>query len=294
MKKRLSLFAVSFVAIGALVGCSEATPAAPPDASNTPPPTIAAFATDIPATAVPTPSPAIDEDLPPSVQILGPKYQEAYRLLPDGPWTQQYYLAEFTDNFDPDEYAALEDDDSTIPVRVVAAELDASEEWLLTRVIDDSSMSDWLDGKIQELGSDAVAVYKMAETPLDGFRMLVALGWDDDVFLISREWQDRKAGASESQIEQMREANRVMRSTMGVFSQLSPKLRTQRIWERKVCVSLLSAALDGSEFPWRVLSDGACDIDEVLRLSREALDTRNGQYRFTDEGYKELIEKRGV
>ena len=288
MLYRLIVLFGSFIIIVGVLGCAQApVPAAwSGDAlAGTATPVIV----DTSHAATPTAGPADGPPLPPSVQILSPKYQEAYRLLPDGPWAKRYYWNYFTEGFNPEAYAALEYVEPVTPVRVAPTKLDRAEEWLLTRVINDSSMSDWLDAKIRELGEEAVTTFEMAETPLDGLRKLVALGWGDDVVLIGKEWEARKAGASGDVLARVLEAQRVARGNMDLI-QLPPKQLTQRIWEQKVCVSLLSAALDGAKFPWRVLSDGACDINETLRLAREALDARNGQARLTEDDYRELVE----
>ncbi len=44
--------------------------------------------------------------LPPAVQMLSPEYQEAYRLLPQGPWASKYFAQTFAD-FDEEQWANM-------------------------------------------------------------------------------------------------------------------------------------------------------------------------------------------
>lgn len=270
-----------------LVGCvGAAAPAAPTDGSAEKTATPLAQGEDPPSRA---PNP--DSGLPPSVQALPSKYQEAYRLLPSGPWAQRYYQIYFVNGWDEDAYQALDDIQPANPVRVAPTTLSgAQEEQRMVSMMEDASSAAWVQTQVERSGEGAWSVIAESETPLDGFRKLAALGWSDQIFMIGMEWELRKQGASEDLIGKILQGQKLIRESTGALAQLSPKQQVERMWETRVCVMVLAAWNRAPEYPYQVLTDGGCDIDGALKVVYDSIASRGGAAIITEEDFQQRVE----
>ena len=231
--------------------------------------------------------------LPPAVQILRPDYQEAYGLLPDGPWARKYFASEF-DTFDPEEWKMLEETNPPAwPTPV--PKLDAGEEFQLRRVIRDAGNHEWLIQRIRSLDQEIAKQFQDTqdeEQRLELFRRLVEVkGKDRQVLLIQWEWQDRVMGTSEAEIARIRDSERAFMAEQDALGNLPQKEFYKRQFELFICDSLMGTVVGFGGHPSTYRSDpGQCDIDKVISLTKEALEANNGQAAFSEDDFREMVE----
>ena len=231
--------------------------------------------------------------LPPAVQILRPDYQEAYGLLPNGPWARKYFASEF-DTFDPEEWKMLEETNPPAwPTPV--PKLDAGEEFQLRRVIRDAGNQEWLIQRIRSLDQESAKQFQDTqdeEQRLELFRRLVEVkGKDRQVLLIQWEWQDRVMGSSEAEIARIRDSERAFMAERDALGNLPQKEFYKRQFELFICDSLMGTVVGFGGHPSTYRSDpGQCDIDKVISLTKEALEANNGQAAFSENDFREMVE----
>ena len=230
--------------------------------------------------------------LPPAVQILSPAYQEAYRLLPQGPWARQYFADSFND-FDEEQWSSMAPNQPAIGVTSAERPLEWEEEWLLTRMVQDGDAEEWLLMRLRGLGEEAARVLDASEDRLEGLLKLVETGWKNQVVEIGREWQFRFIlKDSEEDIARFLAIRRTTREKMDAKMQLGPKELIVLVNELRVCTSLMDIVVGGQHPWWDVVSEGQCDVDKAARLAREALEANDGQAAVGEDFFRGAVEAR--
>ena len=287
------------------VGCGSESPAAAPTevaASPTPdaaPPATAQAEPETPAadaspepTAPPSPVPSGDDAraalLPPAIQILSPAYQEAYRLLPDGEWAQRYFAVAYFEDFDYQEWSVMSE---TPPdILDISHELGRGTEWKLTRILRDDDEQEWFVRRIGELDADAARSFEATqaeEDRIDILRTLYEEGRKDrEIQDIIVEWEMRFEGLQGEELTRQLEFHRDKIQRLYDLDALSPKERTVRVHEQKVCELLAYFLIGGS--PSDVQSGADCDIEKAVSLSKQALERRGGQPIIDEDEFREM------
>ena len=229
--------------------------------------------------------------LPPAVQALSTEYQEAYRLLPDGPWAREYF-ADYFNDFDPEEWARMAPNEPAVGVTSAERPLEWEEEWLLTRMARDGDAEEWLLMKLQGLGEGAARVLNASDDRLEGLLALVDVGWKNQVVEIGREWQIRFIlKESEEDIARLLAIRRIAREMQDAQMQLGPKEITVLVNELRVCQLLMSNVVGVGRPWWEVITGGQCDVDKTVRLAREALEANDGQPAVNEEAFFRRLEE---
>ncbi len=184
---------------------------------------------------------------------------------------------------------------SAIGVTSAETPLEWEDEWLLTRMVQDSDAEEWLLLKLEGLGEEAVRVLDAAEDGLEGLLKLVEMGWKNQVVEIGREWQLRfKLNESEEEIVRLLAVRRTAREMQDAKMQLGPKELIVLLNELRVCTSLMDFVV-GGQHPWfDVVSEGRCDVDKAMRLAREALEANDGHSAVGEDFFREAVEAREV
>ena len=230
--------------------------------------------------------------LPPAVQILPPAYQEAYRLLPQGPWARQYFADSFND-FDEEQWSSMAPNQPAIGLTSAERPLEWEEEWLLTRMVQDSRAEEWLLLKLEGLGEEAARVLDAAEDGLEGLLELVETGWKNEVVEIGREWQLRFVlKDSEEDIARFLAIRRTTREMHDAQMRLGPKETIVLVFERRVCTFLMGFVVGGQHPSSDVVSEGRCDVHKAMRLAREALEANDGQAAVGEDFFRGAVEAR--
>ncbi|MXY44429.1 MAG: hypothetical protein F4Y50_10350 [Dehalococcoidia bacterium] len=297
MITRLTVPITAVLALVVLVGCSES----PRPSVNAPNEQSGTEASASP-TSVPSPSPTAtveptadsdEESLPPFVQILSPEYQDAYRLLPEGPWAKEYIARQF-DWFDFEKWQILEWEDS-IEIET-NYELDAWKElqWkrLLQEAESDSDFEEWLIGQVRgidpKVGQQFETV-KNVSGRIDLVRKLIEVeGHYIDVEAILVEWEGRKVGHSDELIAYIVEDLRDMHETSLVWFSLQGKASDVHSAEIDICNLLMDTV--AGEHPRSVIIDGNCEIEKAIEIAQENLAANGGQFARTEEDFRHWIE----
>ena len=229
-------------------------------------------------------------DSPPFILgLLPPKYREAYQIIPEGSLMREYMdsrLGSFSQegweaiNRQPDE-----------PYPQPAPELDAGEEFDLTRMIRTAGGEEWFIGRLQGLEADAAREFQAAgdvEERLGVLRRLVEIeGKEDGVMEIRAEWQARSAGFTDAQIADYVQLERDMAAEGVARSRMTPTQRYLNHAESFICGDLMNHIV-GQHPRTAASSPAECDIDKVIALTRAALDA--GQAATSEEEFRTAIE----
>ena len=297
MVTRLTVPITAVLALVVLVGCSDS----PRPSLNAPNEQSGTEASATP-TSVPSPSPTAtveptadsdEESLPPFAQILSPEYQEAYRLLPDGPWAKKY-IARQVQEFDLDEWRQMDSDDG-VDVETTR-ELNAGKEFQLRSMLEDAErdaeVEKWLVERVESLDADIGRQIESRKSVSDRTELFRTLVEDEglyiDVELIMLEWEERKLGFSDEQIANIAEDFRDMYETSAVYWGLSSKARTVHSLEIDICRLLMEIV--AGEHPRSVITDGNCEIDKAIEIAQENLAANDGQFARTEEDFRHWIE----
>ena len=229
-------------------------------------------------------------DSPPFILgLLPPKYREAYQIIPDGSLMREYMdrrLGSFSQegweaiNRQPDE-----------PYPQPAPELDAGEEFELTRMIRTAGGEEWFIERLQGLEADAAREFQSAgdvEERLGVLRRLVEVeGKEDGVMEIRAEWQARSAGFTDAQIADYVQLERDMAAEGVARSRMTPTQQYLNHAESFICGDLMNHIV-GQHPRTAASSPAECDIDKVIALTRAALGA--GQSATSEEEFRTAIE----
>ena len=229
-------------------------------------------------------------DSPPFILgLLPPKYREAYQIIPEGSLMREYMdsrLGSFSQegweaiNREPDE-----------PYPQPAPELDAGEEFELTRMIRTAGGEEWFIERLQGMDADAAREFQAAgdvEERLGVLRRLVEVeGKEDGVMEIRAEWQARSAGFTDAQIADYVQLERDMAAERVARSGMTPTQRYLNHAESFICGDLMNHIV-GQHPRTAASSPAECDIDKVIALTRAALDA--GQSATSEEEFRTAIE----
>ena len=297
MVNRLTVSMIAVLALVVLVGCSESRRPSV-DAPNEQSELEASAA----PTTVPSPTPTAtaeptagsdEESLPPFVQILSPEYQEAYRLLPDGPWATEYISRQF-DWFDFDAWQKLEWEDR-IEIET-NYELDAWKElqWkrLLQEAESDSDLEEWLIERVHGIDPKVGQQFESDTNVSDRIGLVRKLieveGHYIDVEVILVEWEGRKVGHSDELIAYIVEDVRDMHETSLVWFSLVGKAADVHSAEMDICRLLMDTV--AGEHPRSVITDGNCEIEKAIEIAQQNLAANGGQFAHTEEDFRHWIE----
>ena len=244
---------IAAVLVVAMACQQSAAPAAPPVATAKPQPTETLTAQETPAAVVAT---SIDaaSSLPPSIQILSPAYQEAFRLLPDGEWARKLYALDFED-FDLDEWSKSDDTPNLFTPEPL--ELDAGDEFNLMRVLRDENAQEWVVEKVRELDAGFGERFASAETPSERLevlkQMVTTKGVEPNVLYaeLFMRWQIKITGQGDDEIARSVAWFRQGNDTSRVVLQLSAKGMPVRMNELQVCEFLIVGRCTDSGYAGR-------------------------------------------
>ena len=230
------------------------------------------------------------DTLPESVRMLTPAYHQAYRLLPDGPWARKY-IALRLEEIESVDWESLKASYSG-PYPAPVPEMDPGEEFQLRRVLTDAGEEEWLIRKVRSLDADVARQFETTQDVterLEALRRLVEVeGKEQGVLEIEMEWQMRLAGNSEAEIARFLERERNSAALSEARRQWTPDEQRVGHTEITVCNAVMSYVV--GENPGVYGSDGRCDIDKVIAMTKEALEARDGQALYSEDDFREMVE----
>ena len=230
------------------------------------------------------------DTLPESVRMLTPAYHQAYRLLPDGPWARKY-IALRLEEIESVDWESLKASYSG-PYPALVPEMDPGEEFQLRRVLTDAGEEEWLIRKVRSLDADVARQFETTQDVterLEALRRLVEVeGKEQGVLEIEMEWQMRLAGNSEAEIARFLERERNSAALSEARRQWTPDEQRVGHTEITVCNAVMNYVV--GENPGVYRSDGRCDIDKVISMTKEALDARDGQALYSEDDFREMVE----
>ena len=230
------------------------------------------------------------DTLPESVRMLTPAYHQAYRLLPDGPWARKY-IALRLEEIESVDWESLKASYSG-PYPAPVPEMDPGEEFQLRRVLTDAGEEEWLIRKVRSLDADVARQFETTQDVterLEALRRLVEVeGKEQGVLEIEMEWQMRLAGNSEAEIARFLERERNSVALSEARRQWTPDEQRVGHTEITVCNAVMNYVV--GENPGVYRSDGRCDIDKVISMTKEALDARDGQALYSEDDFREMVE----
>ena len=230
------------------------------------------------------------DTLPESVRMLTPAYNQAYRLLPDGPWARKY-IALRLEEIESVDWESLKASYSG-PYPAPVPEMDPGEEFQLRRVLTDAGEEEWLIRKVRSLDADVARQFETTQDVterLEALRRLVEVeGKEQGVLEIEMEWQMRLAGNSEAEIARFLERERNSVALSEARRQWTPDEQRVGHTEITVCNAVMNYVV--GENPGVYRSDGRCDIDKVISMTKEALDARDGQALYSEDDFREMVE----
>ena len=228
--------------------------------------------------------------LPESVRMLGPEYHEAYRLLPDGPWAHKY-IALRLESIESVDWEKLKASYSG-PYPTPVPEMDPGEEFQLRRVLTNAGNEDWLIRKVRSLNADAARQFEATQDVterLEALRRLVEVeGKGQGVLEIEMEWRMRLGEWSEVEIARFLERERNSVALSEARRQWTPD--EQRVGHTEITVCNVVMNYVVGENPGVYRSDGRCDIDKVIAMTKEALEARKGQALYSEDDFREMVE----
>ena len=230
--------------------------------------------------------------IPESVRMLSPEYHDAFRLLPDGPWARKFLALKFEaiESIDWERLKAS----YLGPYPTPAPELDLGEELKLLRALRDAGANDeeWLLVKVRSIDADAVRQFEATQDVterLETLRRLVEVeGKEQGVLEIEMEWQMRLAKWSDVEIARFLERQRNSVAVSEARRQWTPDEQRTGYAEITVCDAVMNFVV--GENPGVYRSDGRCDIAKVIAMTKEALDTRDGQDLYSEDDFREMVE----
>ena len=230
------------------------------------------------------------DTLPESVRMLTPAYHQAYRLLPDGPWARKY-IALRLEEIESVDWESLKASYSG-PYPAPVPEMDPGEEFQLRRVLTDAGEEEWLIRKVRSLDADVARQFETTQDVterLEALRRLVEVeGKEQGVLEIEMGWQMRLAGNSEAEIARFLERERNSVALSEARRQWTPDEQRVGHTEITVCNAVMNYVV--GENPGVYRSDGRCDIDKVISMTKEALDARDGQALYSEDDFREMVE----
>ena len=230
------------------------------------------------------------DDLPESVRMLAPAYHEAYRLLPDGPWARRY-MALTLDSIESVDWEKVKASYAG-PYPAPVPEMDPGEEFQLRRALTDAGDEEWLIRKVRSLDADAARRFEATQDVterLETLRRLVEVeGKEQGVLEIEMEWRMRLAKWSEPEIAHFLERERNSVALSEARRQWTPDEQRIGYLEIEVCHAAMNFVV--GENPGVYLPDGRCDIDNVVAMTKEALEARAGQDLYTEDDFREMVE----
>ena len=267
-------------------------PATPePPAEPAPTPTATALPpTPSPTPPLPTPTPE-PSNLPPAVQVLSADYQEAFKLLPSGPWAQRVY-AEHFDDFSLEQFKQA-DDTTPLAGTKLTQEFDAGDVFNLSRALKDAEAHEWIAAKVAELAPFYKDEFAKATTPEDRLRVIKMMVSTDDVAPqvvmaeIFTRWLSMVAGSDSALVEQIVGTELQWFENSRTWAYLSDKEWIIRHNERRVCELIMWDIVQVGH-TLDVISEGACDLAKVVQMANAAI--ADGRVLPTEADYRERIE----
>lgn len=230
------------------------------------------------------------DDLPESVRMLAPAYHEAYRLFPDGVWARKY-IALRLDAIESIDWEKLKAS-YTGPYPAPVPELDPGEESQLRQALTNAGDEEWLIRKVRSLDADAARQFEATQDVterLETLRRLVEVeGEEQGVLEIEMEWRMRLVGRNEVEIARFLEGERSSVALSKARHQWTPDEQRTANTEITLCDAVMSFVIGENSGVYR--SDGRCDIDKVLAMTKEALEARGGEALYTEEDFREMVE----
>ena len=227
---------------------------------------------------------------PPFVlDLLPPKYREAYDLIPEGSLMREYMDSRL-ENFSREGWEAANRQPNE-PYPQPAPELDPGEEFELTRMIRTAGGEDWFIQRLQDIDVDAAREFQAAaeiDERLDVLRRLVEVeGKEDAVMEVQAEWGARSAGFTEDQVADFVQLHRDSAAERAARRRMTPTQQYLNAAESFICSDLMNHIV--GEHPRTADSTPAqCDIDKVIALTRAALD--DGRAATSEEDFREAID----
>ena len=233
----------------------------------------------------------MDDSLPPAVRVLSEDYQEAYRLLPSGPWAQRYYAERF-DNFDMEAFE-LADDTEPVAASPSQYNFDPGKDFNLNRVLKDESAKEWVEAKVGDLAPAYKDEFANADTPEERLSIIKTMVSTDDVLgeVIMAElfvrWEALAVGTTEAEADHFVALVLHMEDNSRALWQLSQKGVLIRLNEIQVC-ELIMIDIVHAGHTMGVVANSECDLPKVVELANQAI--ANGSELPTEADYQQRVE----
>ena len=246
--------------------------------------------TALPPTPSPTPTPE-PSNLPPAVQVLSADYQEAFKLLPSGPWAQRVY-AEHFDDFSLEHFKQADDTPPPTGTKLTQ-ELDAGDVFNLSRALKDAEAQEWIAAKVAELAPFYKDEFAKTTTPEDRLRVIKMMVSTNDVAPqvvmaeIFTRWLSMVAGSDSAIVEQIVGTELQWFENSRTWAYLSDKEWIIRHNERRVCELIIWDIVQVGH-TLDVISGGACDLAKVVQMANGAI--ADGRVLPTEADYRERVE----
>ncbi len=306
MSKVQSVVSTIGLALVVLAGCSNPPPAAAPTNAPAVPPTPTAFVAPTSTPAVsPTPTASVAQtpaaqssidDLPEFIRVLSPEYHAAYRLAARGPWAKKYLAAEVASaGMEFDEWDRLPWNDGTGTGLYHKWGPGMEFNWgrALKNVERDPEDNEWLTERITLIDQDIGQQFRLASSISERLELLEQLVTAEGRYikleLVFVEWEGRLLDSDEETIARVVESTRDHLERMQVYSSLPMKEGILHHIEIALCNLIMYGVANQDSGP--VIVDGRCDMVLAMSLAEEALAANGGQFAWTEEDFREMLER---
>ena len=221
--------------------------------------------------------------------LLPPKYQEAYQLIPEGSLMREYMDSRLG-SFSQEGWEAVNREPNE-PYPQPAPELDAGEEFELTRMIRTAGGEEWFIQRLRDIDVDAAREFQAAaeiDERLEVLRQLVEIdGKEDAVMELQAEWGARSAGFTDDQVADFVQRHRDSAADRAAWRRMTPTQGYLNVAETFICGDLMNHIV-GEDPRTAVSGPAQCDIDKVIALTRAVLD--EGRAATSEEDFREAID----